>query len=68
MITSMFDENDVRRKLSAKCRNGLRSFCRENGFDAGHVSNMINGHKPISDNMAEFLGYRKVFYYKKINR
>lgn len=66
-IVTMYSEEQLRRRLSLLCKDGLRKFCRENELDPGHVCNMMKGRKPLSDKVLELLGFEKAYYFRRRN-
>lgn len=64
-----FSEDVIRLHLKEKCEEvGLREFCRKNDLDAGNVSKVINGKKPMQEKIAKSIGFRKITIYEQINK
>lgn len=60
MSSGNITERVVLFHLELKCKEiGLRKFCREHHLDPEHVSKIINGKKPMSETVAESLGYNE---------
>ncbi|NOG70442.1 hypothetical protein [Roseicella sp. DB1501] len=38
---------------------GVRAFARNHSFAAGFVSNVLNGREPMTDRLAECLGFQR---------
>ena len=62
----LFSSGIVAFHLEMECKdNGLRKFCRKHDLDPGNVSKIINGERPMSQAVAECLGYKHVVRWRK---
>jgi len=64
------DETDIQRELQAsiKAAGSGKAFSEMIGVSPTYVSDVATARRPVSNRIAEALGYRKVIGYRRIDR